>query len=81
MSDVRAFLNSFKTKSSVTKPGKTAVAVEEISPMKRRRFPVTPSTVSKRKVEAIDDPEAVRANIEVLVEFFNDRLVGRLAIL
>lgn len=56
-------------------------AVEDVSPLKRRRFPVQPVAVSKSKIEPIDDADATKLNIEVLTEYFNDRLVGRLAIL
>ena len=58
-----------------------AAPVEDVSPLKRRRFPVQPVAASKKKVEIIDDAETAKLNIEVLMEFFNDRLVGRLAIL
>ena len=78
MSDVRAFLNSFKAKS-LSKSGKTAAAVEEISPPKRRRFQV--ASVTKKKTEAVDDIEVTKMNVETLIEFFNERLVCRLAIL
>ena len=78
MSDVRAFLNSFKTKS-LSKSGKTAAAVEEISPLKRRRFQV--ASVMKKKIEAVDEIEVAKMNVETLIEFFNERLVCKLAIL
>ena len=99
VSDVRAFLNSFKTKSTGSKvksslstaaaaAAAAALDEKEASPLKRRRFPVQsapPVQQGKKngKLEKVDvdDPEISKANVEALLEFFNERLVVRLAIL
>ena len=100
VSDVRAFLNSFKTKSTGSKvksslstaaAAAAALDEKEASPLKRRRFPVLPVQLTppvqqgkkngKLEKVDVDDPEISKANVEALLEFFNERLVVRLAIL
>lgn len=58
------------------------------SPLKRRRFPVLPAATSgsgsngsSRGRPVQDKADSVRQDMETLLEFFNDRLAPRLAIL
>lgn len=86
VSDVRAFLNGMKR--GAASKGKTSEP-EEVpsSPLKRRRFPVLPVATSgsngssSRGRPVQDKADSARQDMETLLEFFNDRLAPRLAIL
>jgi hypothetical protein len=88
---MRAFLNSFKSSKSMSRKINALQPVEEASlaPTKRR-FAVPPPIESKgnnnaRKSASAkkdeNEAEVARENMEVLLDFFNDRLVAHLAIL
>jgi hypothetical protein len=88
---MRAFLNSFKSSKSMSRKSNAQQPVEEASlAPKKRRFAVPPSIESKgnnsaRKSASAkkdeNEAEVARENMEVLLDFFNDRLVAHLAIL
>ena len=92
VSDMRAFLNSFKSSKNISRKSITLQPSEEVSvSSKKRRFAVSPpieskdSSSSTRKSASLkndkNEAEVARENMEVLLEFFNDRLVAHLAIL
>lgn len=89
VSDMRAFLNSFKSSKNISRKINTPQPSEEISvSTKKRRLAASNPVESKgsarksassKKVE--DEADVARENMEVLLDFFNDRLVAHLAIL
>jgi hypothetical protein len=74
-------------RGAVSKGKASAPETEEIpsSPLKRRRFPVSVATSSSngssRGRPVQDKTDSTRQDMETLLEFFNDRLAPRLAIL